>query len=288
MTESACVGATVVVTGGNGRVGRLLVERLRADGVRTVSLARSRADAGHPDDVLVDLTDMRNVRDVILNADASVVVHLASVLRGPDVLETNERIDKCVAFAVDEAEIEHVVLASSGSVYGTVATESRTEASALDGDSPYAISKKRTEDIFRAVATRNGAASLATLRIFNLSGPCFPDSLVQRLIRADLNRPVTLIGADTFVRDYMYQGDLIKVLREAVNRRFSGESIVNVGAGVPVSTRQLLERLRVDPSFFIEVEGAPTSSWTDNSKMIDLFGVVPRAMPDRSWDLRSA
>ncbi|WP_206476938.1 NAD(P)-dependent oxidoreductase [Microbacterium sp. KRD172] len=275
---------TVLVTGGNGRLGRLFVEDLRESGTRVVSLARTRPEGAHVDDVQVDLTDAPSVRNVVVAANAGVLVHLASVLRGTDVIRDNERIDTTVAAAVMEADIDHIVLASSGSVYGTRSMAARTEDSPLDASTPYARSKLRTESIFRDVLEYDGAGTLLALRIFNLSGPRFPDSLVQRLIRADAKHPVSVTGADTFVRDYMYQDDLVAILRKAIRLRRPGTQVVNVGTGYAVTTRELLTTLEIEPDAYVETSGEVNSSWADNSRMIQLFGVVPRPKPDRSWD----
>lgn len=274
----------VLVTGGNGRLGRLLVENLRENGTRVVSLARTRPEGAHADDVQVDLTDAPSVRDVVMAANADVLVHLASVLRGADVIRENERIDTTVAAAAMDADIDHIVLASSGSVYGTRSMAARTEESPLDPSTPYAQSKLRTERIFRELIEHDRAETLLALRIFNLSGPRFPDSLVQRLIRADAEHPVSVTGADTFVRDYMYQDDLITILRKAIRLRKLGSHVVNVGTGRAVTTRELLTTLEIEPAAYVETPGKPNSSWADNSRMIQLFDVELRAKPDRSWD----
>lgn len=273
----------VFVTGGRGRIGRLLVEALRARGDRVVSLARVNPGEPHPDDVEADLTDAGAVEHALAAAGADVVVHLASVLRGDEVEEANRRIDVAVADAVRRVGVGRVVHASSGAVYGVRAETARHEDAPLDPGGPYARSKIRAEGLFGALAASGSAESVSSLRIFNVAGPAFADSLVHRLIHADASDPVRLTAPDRFIRDYIHQDDLVDVLGAAIEHRDAGARVVNVGAGAAVSTRMLLEGIRPDPAAVIEAPGEPSVNWADISAMVRLFGVRPRAVPDRSW-----
>lgn len=284
MTGPGTGPGTVLVTGGYGRIGSRIVQDLRSRGHRAVLLVRPRAAQASADDLAVDLTDSGRVLRAVAGSGASTLLHLASVLRGDDLEAANERIDRAVTRAVRSAEIRHVVHASSGAVYGTAVPSARTEDSALDDSTPYARSKLRGEQLFGELSVSDAAVSITSLRIFNVAGPDFPDSLVQRLIRADPRQPVTVVGPDRFVRDFIHQQDLVDVLRAALEVRAPGHRVVNVGAGVPVTTRMLLERIEPDPRAVIEVEGGLNANWADTSRMRQLFGVQPRAVPDRTWD----
>jgi nucleoside-diphosphate-sugar epimerase len=264
-------------------VGRLLVHDLRGRGHRVVSLVRTNVDGGHADDVAVQLADADAVRYSIAGARADVVVHLASLLRGEDLETVNERIDLAVTEGIREAGIRHVVLASSGAVYGAVAESPRSEESPLDGDSSYARSKVRSERVFRTLADEDDAISVTALRIFNVAGSAFTDSLVHRLIHAEAASPVRLTAPDCFIRDYIHQDDLIEVFRAAIGLRIPGARVVNVGAGAAVSTRMLVDQIHPDRAAVVEMPGDPSVNWADISKMMDLFGVLPRAIPDRTW-----
>lgn len=286
MTGLGSGPATVLVTGGYGRIGSRIVQDLRSRGHRAVLLVRRRAAQASPDDIAVDLTDSGRVQRAVAGSGASALLHLASVLRGDDLEAANERIDRAVTGAVRSAGIRHVVHASSGAVYGTTVASARTEDSALDDSTSYARSKLRAEQLFAELSTSDAAVSVTSLRIFNVAGPDFPDSLVQRLIRADPRQPVTVVGPDRFVRDFIHQEDLVDVLRAALEACPPGHRVVNVGAGVPVTTRVLLERIEPDPAAIVEVAGELNINWADISQMLRLFGVRPRAVPDRSWDRR--
>ena len=283
MTE-ARANRTVLVTGGRGRLGRLLVQDLRAAGVRAVSLGRSRPDVHHADDVVVDLRDAEAVADITRQADADVIVHLASVLRGDDLAVHNQLIDSAVAGAARVARTRRVINVSSGAVYGTADSHALREDSTLEGDSAYAKSKIAGEELFRTLAGERPETSVTTLRIFNIAGPAFPDSLVHKLLHATSARPVTVVGPDHFVRDYVHQSDVLAVLRAAARDEQEGHRVLNVGAGAAISTRMLLDSLQIEESRVNVREGVPSVNWADISLMAAALGVVPNQLPTRAWE----
>lgn len=275
---------TILVTGGRGRLGRLLVRDLRERGSRVVSLGRTRPDVHHDDEIVIDLRDAGAVADLARRVEPEIIVHLASVLHGDDLVVQNRLIDSAVVGAAREARIGRVVHASSGAVYGTTATEARREDSALAGDSPYATSKIAGEELFRRLAADRPEAAVTTLRIFNIAGPSFPDSLVYKLVHATPAAPATVLAPDHFVRDYIHQGDVVSVLRAAADAEHSGHRVINVGAGAAVSTRVLLDRLQVEDSRVIVKDGGPSTNWADVSRMVDELGVVPSRIPTLAWE----
>ncbi|MFB9642861.1 NAD-dependent epimerase/dehydratase family protein [Agromyces lapidis] len=272
------------MTGGRGRLGRLLVEDLRAAGPEVVSLGRSRHDADHPDDVVVDLRDSDAVADITRRSAPEVIVHLASVLRGGELAADNRLIDSAVAGAAREARTRRIVHISSGAVYGTSATEARREDSALEGDGPYAKSKIAGEELFRTLADDRPETAVMTLRVFNVAGPAFPDSLVHKLMHATSAEPVTVVAPDRFVRDYIHQSDVLAVLRAAVGAEHAGHRVLNVGAGAAISTRMLLAGLQIDDARVVEKDGGPSFNWADISLLLETLGVVPGQGPTRDWE----
>ncbi len=276
-------GSTALVTGGRGRLGGLVVSALRSAGIRTLSLSQSAAGGG-PDEISADLGDPDAVAASVGDAPLDIVVHLAARVGGDDLADHNRRMDTTIAEVVRRHRPTVLVFASTGAVYGDTSRAARTESSPLLGTSPYALSKRESEDALRSVAADLPELSLTILRIFNIAGPDFPDSLVQRLLRASADAPATLIHPDGFVRDYIHQSDVVRVVERAVEAREPGCRVLNVGAGEPVSTRRLVESLAIDDSAWVEAPGTDTFSWADNSSLTREFGVTPRALPTREWD----
>ncbi len=128
--------------------------------------------------------------------------------------------------------------------------------------------------------------SVTTLRIFNVAGPDFPTSLVQRLLAADSARPATLIRPDSYVRDYIHQEDLVNVILAAMDDPEPGYHLLNVGAGQPIPTRSLLRSLDIPDGAWVEVDGEDSRNWCDNTALVRRFGIAPRVLPTRAWGLR--
>jgi UDP-glucose 4-epimerase len=270
----------VLVTGGQGQLGRLLVASLRTDGVRTVSVGR-RAGVD-PDDVRVDLSDSEAVAGIVRAVDPALIVHLAAALSGDDLQEQSLLIDRAVAAAACQSGTPYVIHTSSAAVYGTENEAARQEADPLTGTSLYARSKITGEEVFRALAF-DGGTQVTTLRLFNLAGPAFPDSLVMRLVTATPAAPASLIAPDRFQRDYVHQSDAIAILRSAFTARPERYQVLNVGAGVAVTTRALVEDLEIAEDRFIELPGGPNSSWADVTRMTAVLGIRPQSGPTVHW-----
>lgn len=284
--SAASPDAACMVTGAQGRLGRLIVEDLRARGHRVIAVGRQGSSAAHPDDALVDVRDPDAVAALAEGIGARSILHLAAVLSGRDIVRTNEDIDGSIISAARAARIRHVVYASSAAVYGTDAS-GVVEGSALLGVGEYASSKIRGEDAFRRFASEEPGRSVQVLRIFNIAGPAFPESLVQRLLCAEPSAPVTLSEPDRFVRDYIHQSDVVAVIRAVLASRREGFEIFNVAAGAAVSSRMLISRLGVDAASILEKPGQPSTSWANISQLIRTFDIVPHSSPTAEWAFAS-
>lgn len=276
--------STVLVTGGGGRLGRLVVAALRDRGMRALSIARTPAgDPGHPDDLVADLRDADALTTAVRGTDIDVVIHLAAVVHGDDVVSSNSQMDGGLRALLRGVEPSSIVFVSSSAVYGDSQREALTERSPMRGESPYAVAKRATEDMLRLEYERRPDLSVTTLRIFNISGPSFPDSLVQRLIAADAAHPVTLVTIDSFIRDYIHQSDVVRSILAAHDRARPGHRTLNVGAGVPISTRELLRSLRIADDRWTEVEGRASTSSADIGAAVQWLGLRPEAGPTPDW-----
>ncbi|ASW54442.1 NAD-dependent epimerase/dehydratase family protein [Plantactinospora sp. KBS50] len=130
----------VLVTGGSGYLGRLVVARFVAAGIRTVSVD-VRKPAEHRDGVLEIVEDLRrlDLAALLREQRSTAVVHLAAIVeppRGMDEAElesievggTRAVLDACVA-----AGVGHLSVLSSGAAYGYTA---RNDGRLLDEDTP--------------------------------------------------------------------------------------------------------------------------------------------------------
>jgi len=281
MTSSS---PAVLVTGGGGRLGRLVVSALRSRGYETLSLSR-RPIGNRPDDLVADLTDEGAAIARLARHRIDQIIHLAASVHDPNTIELNASIDATLSTLIREKLPRSVILASTGSVYGDSSPAPYTESSPTAPASAYAQSKLVSEKALWSSAAKVPGLSVTVLRIFNIAGPEFPDSLVQRLLAADPFHPARLISPDVFVRDYIHQADVVRVIMAATARPSRGYRLFNVGAGVPVSTRLLLRSLGIVDEAWIGSAGGSSMNWADTSAMIRAFGIRPLAIPTPAWSL---
>lgn len=271
---------SALVTGGAGRLGGLVVAALRARDIRTLSLARHAQ--GHADDHSVDVTDIDGVLAAAEGIPIDVIVHLAAVIHGDEAAARNRQMDDSVAALVRRNGARHLVFTSTAAVYGEQA-DGVTEATPTTGTSAYARSKLASEHALNRLVDSVPGLSATVLRVFNIAGPRFDTSLVQRLLAATPTTPATLTNPDGFVRDYVHQADVVRAVVAASELSAEGYRVVDVAGGVPVSTRLLLSSLSIPDTVWIESDGPSSISWSASTALRRDFGIVPRSVPDPSW-----
>jgi UDP-glucose 4-epimerase len=174
--------------------------------------------------------------------------------------------------------VERFVLASSAAVYGEQGAVHLREDAPLDGSSVYARSKIAAEEILED----SGIPHAVSLRIFNVWGPEFDSSLVERLRRSEADHPITLTGWTEFVRDYVHADDVAEAIGLAVTSPASFRGPVNVGTGEGTSTAELVRRLEVShPVSYRVVDGEPTHSVASIARATSLWEFAPvHRVPD--------
>jgi len=208
---------------------------------------------GHPRLSLIegDVADAEVVRTALQGCQA--VVHLAAVASVQasvdDPVGTHQSnlvgtLNLCEAMR--EQGVRRVVFASSAAVYGN-----NGEGEAIDEDTPkapltpYAADKLASEyylDFYR----RQHGLEPAIFRFFNIFGPRQdPSSPYSGVIsifteRAQNGLPISVFGDGEQTRDFVYVGDLVEVLVQALEAETLEAGAVNLGLSRATSLNQLL------------------------------------------------
>ena len=155
----------VLVTGGRGFIGRFVVARLLEQGHRVRVLARPDSDAPDPAEIAGaevvrhDLQVRAGLTAALDGMDA--VVHAAAAMGGTAEEQESVTVDGTTNLlsAMGEAGVGRIVLLSTFAVYDYAAiprNTALTEESPLEEDfdarSPYVWTKRKQEDLVRAVA----------------------------------------------------------------------------------------------------------------------------------------
>jgi UDP-glucose 4-epimerase len=249
----------ILITGGAGFIGSHLVDGLLAKGyaVRVLDNLSTGKVANLPlSNPLLELIE-GDVADAALLArcmlGCQAVAHLAavaSVQASVDDPVSTHQSNFVGSLNVCEAMREHgvkrVVFASSAAVYGN-----NGEGLAIDEDTPkapltpYAVDKLASEyylDFYR----RQHGLEPAVFRFFNIFGPRQdPSSPYSGVIsifteRAQQGLPITVFGDGEQTRDFVYVGDVVEVLMQALELPAVTVGACNVGLGQTTTLKQLL------------------------------------------------
>lgn len=216
-----------MVTGGTGFVGSHLVEALVKRGARVVVPFRSIDHAsyfmtrGLDKNVVLahgDITDRRRITDIVSKYEIETIYHLAAqpivdtAYANPvetittNVIGTTHILDA----AWQSSTVQRIIVTSSDKAYGK-SDKTYSEDHPLAGDHPYEASKSAA-DIITTAYVKTYGAPVSTVRFGNIYGP--GDLNMSRIIPSILHSAITgeelAIRSDgTFVRDYVYVGDVV-------------------------------------------------------------------------------
>ena len=169
----------VLVTGSEGRIGRVQVARLLAEGMEVRTFDSRAAGRNHPAEHYPgDIRDIQAVRRAVQGVDA--VVHLAAIPSdrngaGSDVLEVNVQGASNILFSCVEADVPRVVFFSSINSLGCVGIHGRPQYLPLDDShphnpmTPYQLSKYIGEEACRCFSERYGIVTIGLRPVLVIS-----------------------------------------------------------------------------------------------------------------------
>ena len=256
------VDAPVLVTGGAGFIGSNLVDALLAKGyaVRILDDLSTGKRSNLPlDNPKVELIE-GDVADAALVLKAmngcSAVVHLAAVASVQASVDDPVRTHQSnfigtlnVCEAMRQTGVKRVVFASSAAVYGNNGEgESIAEDTPKAPLTPYASDKLASEHYLNFYRRQHGLEPVI-FRLFNIFGPRQdPSSPYSGVIsifseRAVKGLPITIFGDGEQTRDFLYVGDLVNILMQAIEATEVEEGAVNVGLNQATTLNQMLQAL---------------------------------------------
>jgi UDP-glucuronate 4-epimerase len=257
----------ILVTGAAGFIGAHLVSRLRARGHDAHGcdnfnryydpvLKRARVSALGVRCDETELADAAAVRELFGQVKPTLVIHLAaqagvrhSITHPESYIQSN-----LVGFAnvlenCRQSGVQHLVYASSSSVYGERADPPFRESDPSDSPrSLYAATKKANELMAQAYSHLYSLRATG-LRFFTVYGPWGrPDmayfSFAEKLLAGET---LPVFGQGTLQRDFTYVDDIVEgVLRLAFAPPLIGtprHEVFNIGSHRPISMLSFIEML---------------------------------------------
>ena len=255
-------GKRVLVTGGAGFIGSHLVEEYLINKAEKVVVLDdfSTGTMENLDDmrderlkiVKGSILDFAQLNMIVKKEKIDIIDHLAAELEVYTGIKDAERDAKInilgtlnVLNAALKNNVEKVLFASSGAVYGQAKYLPIDEEHPLEPHWPYGVSKLAAE---RYVLQYNKLFGLNTtaFRYSIVYGPkeWFGRVLTMFIKRIFLeNKPPVVFGDGSQTRDFVYVKDVVKAHMLAIERQESAGKVFNIGSGEGVSVKELANML---------------------------------------------
>ncbi len=252
----------ICVTGAAGFIGSHVCRRLADDheiiGIDDLSTGSvsniSSLTTASPKLVFIhgSILDPVALKEATAGADA--IVHLAARPSVPrsiiEPLATHEANVTGTLRVLEAARDRnaHVIVASSSSVYGANPTLPKHEGLLPQPVSPYAVSKLAAEQYSLAWQHSYGLPTLA-FRFFNVFGPRQAPghayaAVIPAFVHAALtNEALSVHGDGTQSRDFTYVGTVVDVIADALARKVTSQSPVNLAFGTRTSLLDLIRHM---------------------------------------------
>jgi len=194
----------------------------------------------------MDITSV-DFAPTVLDFRPTKVIHLAAALRGvPDelIFQSNVRSTASLLHAIWQSDVEMLLFASSGGVYGKQNNFPIEETAVVLPLDSYGRSKLASEDLVRQFALQSGVPT-AIARIFNVLGPGqdelhFAGRIAGQLasILARKAEPIVRVGPLSSSRDFLDVRDICHGLAVILGSNHQG--VYNVGSGLETNVGELL------------------------------------------------
>jgi len=199
---------------------------------------------------IADIRDHAEVDTAVSNAD--VIVHLAADTRVMDSLTdpfTSFQVNVVGTFTLLEAMRRHgkarMINASTGGAIVGDAVPPVHEQMVPRPLAPYGASKLAVEGYLSAYGSSFGIRPVS-FRFANVYGPrsYHKGSVVAAFFKNILaNEPIVVYGDGSQTRDFIYIGDLVSTVADAIAHDVCG--VYQLGSGVPTSVNELLVAMAV-------------------------------------------
>ena len=294
----------ILVTGGNGFVGREVVRQLyREHDVCLVDNLRSGPLRFDEDELdlfrfeNVDITDLSKLTTVVSDFAPDTIIHLAAIHYIPEceqdpalALKTN--VDGTLNLLLTAPEGCRFVFASSGAVYKPD-DEPHKEASAeLAPSDVYGYTKLHGEHYVTYLGAQRKLSSVV-VRLFNVVGPgeTSPHLLPEIIAQLKSGRTTLRLGNMWPKRDYIHVQDAARgFITVALNETIEPgkKRVVNLGTSQSYSVEEIVSKLKTVAKieFAVEQEDARLRKVdrphlkADINQITSEFGWIPKATID--------
>jgi UDP-glucose 4-epimerase len=281
----------VLITGASGKLGKHVTEAMALGGHELILVTRDGVST-HPGATAykADLAKPGQVATVVMRAHPEVIIHLASLLpaacQADPALAQRVNIDATreLANAAVEAGVARFIFASTGAVYNQGAEPRQaleTDDIPAELPHPYSATKRSAEQALEAIAAQGGSTQFGILRIFNIYGLGFDDSIVNKLVTATSEQPAKLLGMDYYSRDFVHAADVAAACRTVAEQKTLPAlyNVWNIASGKTTTNADLIAQLEAQgrtPRYIDTGQDVHSVTWADITKAHAELGFQPR------------
>jgi UDP-glucose 4-epimerase len=274
----------IFITGASGKLGTALVKSF---GTASELVLLDRTPTANSQSVTsyeLDLSDLSSIDDIISRERPDVIIHLAAILGSscesdPQLAEQiNVEATRKLAEFASKYGVSKFVFASTSAIYRQSEFTPTNERSNIDPQSVYGQTKLKAEQAIQACAERSGT-DFTVLRMFNIYGLAFSESLIYKLIHSTKDAPVTMFGPDNFYRDYIHVQDVVRAFEKAVALPHVGGQfrVMNIASGEATNNTSMVEQLvsqGIEPHYNTKDAGF-SFTWADIKQAKEVLGFEP-------------
>jgi len=270
----------ILVTGGDGFIGRHLIKMLLERGDLVISIDNnitSVPDYNHEN--LNRITDdVCSLNENQFSKELDVIVHLASIaipqlyMRNPDLVISPNVFGTNKVCKLAEKYGARVIFASTSEVYGSITDDSPIGTgigeldpsyhTLLNARSPYSTAKKMGEELISLFVQKNQSG--CSIRLFNVVGPQM-DNTVAAYGRVFPNfidainesKPLQIYGTGEQTRSFLWIGDAIRAIMRIIDFEGDLPLAINIGNPEPVTINSLAEKFQYFSNRFVGVQHLP-------------------------------
>ena len=297
----------VLVTGAAGFVGFHLVQRLLARGDEVVGLdnlsdyysvalkeARlARIPAGRFRFVRMDLADRTALPALFAAERFDAVVNLTAQAGVRYSVENPwAYVDSNVVGFLNVLEccrhypVQHLVYASSSSVYGGNEKTPFSEEDRVDDPVSLYAATKKSDELMAGCYSRLYGIPATGLRLFTVYGPWGRPDMSPMLFASAIlaGKPIKVFNHGDMLRDFTYVDDIVEGMVRVLDRRPAAHTVYNIGCSNPVRLMDFISELeralgREAEKILLPMQpGDVYQTYADTSKLERELGYKPRVM----------
>ncbi len=238
----------------------------------------------------IDICDGDSINALCEQEKPDVICHLAaragvrtSIENPHEYFRTNNNGTLIMLEAARKYGIQHVVCASSSSVYGVRESGPFYETDSVDKQSsPYGMTK-RAGELLTYVYHHLFGISVTNLRFFTVYGPRGRTDMAPFIFMDAIHhqRPITVYGDGSAVRDFTYVDDIVQGIIKAIDTPL-GYEIFNIGRGEPIvlsdfiKTMENVVQQQAHIEYVASFSGDVPQTHASIEKAQQLFNYVPQ------------